>query len=151
EAGLEEAMTHINYSSVRATNGWTLSGTNYTKQRTFGDGYYLVNISTNSAPVITSQGFVHAPLLTNTYVSRTVVVTCFKQNPGDYAILAKGAVSFTGNSVVDSFNSSDTNYSTLGQYDSNKREANARLYSNSGAAGAVSIGTAIVYGSADTA
>src|SRR5438552_19173308 len=38
EAGIEEAMTHINFDHPWATNGWTLSGTNYTKQRTFGKG-----------------------------------------------------------------------------------------------------------------
>src|SRR2546425_1109393 len=81
EAGLEEAMAHLNYDSSWGTNGWTLSGTNYVKQRTFGDGYYLVKLSTNYPPVIISQGFVRAPLLTNTYVSRSVAGTCFSRNP----------------------------------------------------------------------
>ena len=150
EAGLEEAMAHLNYDSSWGTNGWTLSGTNYVKQRTFGDGYYLVKLSTNYPPVIVSQGFVRAPLLTNTYVSRSVAVTCFRRNPADYAILSRGQISFTGNSLVDSYDSSNPLYSTLGQYDPLKREDHGKVYSNSGAVGAISVGNGTVYGNVDT-
>src|SRR5439155_14719865 len=62
EAGIEEALTHLNYTpATHQTNGWTLSGTNYSRQRDFGDGYYVVQISTNEPPVITVQGYVRAP------------------------------------------------------------------------------------------
>src|SRR5439155_23077183 len=58
EAGIEEALAYLNFSPSRTTNGWTLSGTNYLKQRTFGSGYYLVKVSTNDPPIIMAQGFV---------------------------------------------------------------------------------------------
>jgi hypothetical protein len=51
---------------------------------------------------------------------------------------------------VDSFDSSDPNYSTGGQYDPTKRSANALLLSNSTNSAAISLGTATIYGSVDT-
>jgi len=150
EAGLEEALVHLNFSPTRTTNGWTLNNTNYVKQRTFGDGYYLVKVSTDEPPIIISQGFVRAPLQNNIYISRSVVVTCFKTYPSSGGILAKGGVTFKGGAIVDSYNSSDPLYSTLGQYDVSKREDHATIQSNSGAAGAVTVGPANVWGSVAT-
>src|SRR5687767_4203269 len=41
EAGVEEAMAHINSRPRRIwTNGWTVSGTNVYKRRNVGDGYF---------------------------------------------------------------------------------------------------------------
>ena len=150
EAGIEEALVHLNFSTSRTTNGWSLSNTNYIKERTFGDGYYVVKVSTNEPPVIVSQGFVRAPFQTNIYVSRSVVVTCSK-NPGSAAILAKGAITLSGSPSVDSFDSSNPLYSTLGIYDASKKEDHASVQSNSGAVGTISAGgSSQIYGSVAT-
>src|SRR6185503_15410399 len=51
EAGLEEALVHINDSSDAAwdDNGWSWDATAqvFTKQRSIGGGYFKVNIATN--------------------------------------------------------------------------------------------------------
>src|SRR5688572_33020273 len=62
EAGIEEAFTHLRYSPTnRASNGWTLVGTNYTKRRTIGSAWYEVGISTNYDPIIVALGGTRAP------------------------------------------------------------------------------------------
>src|SRR5687768_10964291 len=78
EAGIEEAFTHLKYCPTnRASNGWTLNGTNYTKGRTNNDSswYYHVSISTNYEPTIVARGGIRAPLQANNYIVRTVRVT----------------------------------------------------------------------------
>src|SRR5205823_697744 len=69
------------------------------------------------------------------------------------AIAAKGTITMSGGSVVDSFNSSNTNYSTGGMYDPAKRRANGSVVTDSTATGAhpaINVGTAHNYGTADT-
>src|SRR5688500_2130385 len=75
--GHEEAIAHLNANPTNlTTDGWTLSQPNYVKQRTIGDGYYSVPMSTNPGlVVVNAQGFVRAPLQTGAYVPRSVRVT----------------------------------------------------------------------------
>jgi hypothetical protein len=143
EAGIEEAMAHLNSGQDRAADGWTLNGTVYVKQRTFGDGSYSVSIDTNPAPTILSAGFARMPP-GNTYISRTVAVSCRRQSSG-VGILAKTKITLSGtNSIVDSFDSTVAPYSFL------THKAGAVLMSNGGTTGSVDIGTAQVYGKAAT-
>jgi hypothetical protein len=72
EAGIEEAMAHLNYNSNRAVSGWVLVGTNFSKGRGITGGRYDVTISTNNLkPVITSKATVSVPLSTNKII-RTI-------------------------------------------------------------------------------
>jgi hypothetical protein len=143
EAGVEEALAHLNSGQDRAADGWTLNGIVYVKQRTFGDGSYTVSIDTNLAPTILSAGSARMPP-GHTYISRTVTVTCRKQSSGA-GILAKTKITLSGtNSIVDSFDSRVGPYSFLTHKDG------AVLMSNGGTAGSVDIGTAQVYGKAAT-
>jgi hypothetical protein len=142
EAGVEEAMAHLNSGQDRAADGWTLNGSGYSKQRTFGDGSYTVSISTNAAPTIISTGSARVPPGTN-YISRTVAVSCRKQTSA-VGILAKSKITFSGTSIVDSFDSRVGPYSLLTHKDG------AVLMCNGGTNGSVDIGTAQVYGKAAT-
>jgi len=71
EAGMEEAMAHLNLhgsSNLLCESNWQLIGTKYVTERSLGDGYYVVSIDnwipgTNCTPVIESRGFVTPPVL----------------------------------------------------------------------------------------
>src|SRR3954463_13094446 len=76
EAGVEEAMAHINYSGTTsnfAINGWTLSGGAYRKQRDINGGFVRMAIDTAIPPTIVVTGFLRGPVQTN-YVTRAVQV-----------------------------------------------------------------------------
>jgi len=156
EGGIEEALTHLNDDTNSMTaNYWTSFTTNgnvlYQKTRTNDDGsYYFVTISNALTlnPAIYSQGFVPAPLGQG-YISRLVQVLLITSTTFGKAIQARGAIDLSGQSMVDSFDSSDTNYSTLGQYDLTKHKANGSVVSNSRNNPAINVGTGHIYGSAD--
>src|ERR1051326_7724317 len=66
EAGVEEAMAHLNSDTNRGASGWTLVGTNYVKSRTIWGVRYDLTVSTNFLkPVITSKAYVAVPMSTN--------------------------------------------------------------------------------------
>jgi hypothetical protein len=133
EAGIEEAMTHINSGITNfACNGWILSGAVYAKQRNLGDGYFYATISAAQPPTLVSIGFARIPTQTN-YTQRTVMVTTKKGFP-NFAILAKESVDLNGGIHVDSFDSSNPLYSTFGLYDPMKARDQARVGCNSTAA-----------------
>src|SRR5262245_55747590 len=64
EAGVEEALTHLNRNGTNALNlnlaadGWTLQGGLYTKQSYVGENYYVVTLKYDARPEIVSQGYV---------------------------------------------------------------------------------------------
>jgi hypothetical protein len=156
EAGLEEAFTHLHDDTALTNNGWTaqLNGGNlvYQKRRNFTNdsAYCLVTISNApAAPVIYSQGYVLAPVGTN-YISRQVRVATTNPAVFTHAIAAKGAITLSGGSTVDSFNSANPLYSTNGMYIASRSEANGGIVTDSTASPAISVGTANVYGKVDT-
>ena len=162
EAGIEEACTQLNeYSLIGSTlacNGWTNSVVNthnlYSKRRDFADGSYcLVTISNvdtlpPTTPVVLSQGFVPGPYQDG-YISRTVQVRLTNSPAFTRAIAAKGMVDLSGQAVVDSFDSSSTNYSTGGAYDSSKRKSNGSVVTNSKGNPAIDVGNGHIYGTTD--
>ena len=147
EAGLEEALAHLNANSKQKNLqccGWSWSGTKFIQQRNWGDGYYVVSITSNRHPVIVSRGFAPIPLTTN-YLSRTVMVTC--TNLGGGGVTVKSKVDLNGNSIViDSFDSTDPSSSTAGIYDPAKRRDGARVKSELGIQNAVNVGNADIWG-----
>jgi hypothetical protein len=158
EAGIEEGFTHLQDDSNALTaNGWaagTVGGQPVvTKSRTFPDGsYFSVALYTalKNSPLIYSSGFVPAPLGPG-YISRTVRVVVTNQATFANAIQAKSTLTLSGSSVVDSFDSSNTNGSTGGLYDPAKRTANANVVTDSQAKPAVTLGnSAHIYGQLDT-
>src|SRR5438876_814444 len=82
EAGIEEALTHLNDDTILASNNWTSQERNgrtvYRKRRDFASalGYFSVTISNSSsgAPVIFSQASTRSPLGAG-QITRTIRVT----------------------------------------------------------------------------
>jgi hypothetical protein len=146
EAGIEEALSHLTLDGNNVNNGWTISGTNYSKRRDFSSCYYFVQISTNEPPVIISQGSVLAPTLTTQYISRKVKVIAQKSGGAGFGILSKTAINLGSDFKIDSFDSTDLAASTLGLYDAAKRKDNGGLGSISTTAGAIQIADSQIYG-----
>ena len=131
EAGVEEALTHLQDDSSVSANGWTAGTVGglpvYLKQRNFTNGSYysitLYNANSNN-PIIYSTGFVPVPLSANNYISRTVKVTGARPTSTSTNTVGFAAIQdiqMVGNGLaVDSFNSGDPALSTSGQYDSTK-------------------------------
>ena len=156
EAGVEEAMAHLNYNTNRNSRGWTLVGTNYMKSRVMAGARYEVAISTNFLrPVIVSKAYIGVPNSTS-IVSRAIRVACTNRNVAIKGMLAKGKIYFGGNVVADSFDSTSTNKSTGGLYDPAKKQDNGYVGSNGSAAaiieanGSVQLAGSVATGPAGT-
>src|SRR4051812_9164719 len=148
EAGVEEALAHINHiltTSNFAINGWALVNTNYIKTRTNQDAICEMNISGDVQPVITVKASILAPVQTN-YISRSVRVKTKFNRRFPQAVLAKGAITIGGSGVIDSYDSTNSLYSTGGKYDPAKRHDQATIATDAKTAGAISVGSATVYG-----
>jgi hypothetical protein len=151
EAGVEEALAHLNYESNKVASGWVLVGTNYTKSRNFAGSRYEVTISTNNLkPVILSKGYVTAPLSTN-MIRRAIRVACTNRNTAIKGMLAKGKMTFGGDVIADSFDSTDASASTGGTYDPAKKKANGYLGTNGKSSSIIEVsGSVQLYGSVAT-
>jgi hypothetical protein len=154
EAGIEEAFTHLKDDTNMTSNGWSSSGSGstitYQKIRTNSDGsYYVVTISNRSTiPIIYSQGFVPAPLKQG-YISRRVMVTCATAGNSLFskAILSRSTINFAGDMQINSYDSSNTNYSNPdGTYNTNKTLANGWIAAMASSGQAIDIAGAKIYG-----
>jgi Tfp pilus assembly protein PilX len=134
EAGVEEGLAQMNASPDDfSNNGWTVSSNKYGPQiRSFNGGTYGVVLLTNPSPTVYSTGNVTAPIL-GTVIKRTVRVTTQKLSYFNVGLGAVGNIDMNGNGMVtDSYNSHNTNLSTLGQYDPNKTSTNGDVASVGG-------------------
>jgi hypothetical protein len=139
EAGVEEAMAQLNPSALlfstnidRGANGWTLGsdGMYHAARRTLQDGFYDVAVTADTFPDIYATGYVTIPTLSAT-VARTVKVTTGICSIFRGGLAARVNIDLKGNYItVDSFNSSDPNYSTGGLYDKAKRKAGGDVACN---------------------
>jgi hypothetical protein len=151
EAGVEEAMAHINSRpSSLATNGWAISGSKFVKSRNIGSGYFFTEITATKPPVIRSIGFGRIPLQTN-FTSRAILVTT-RPGPPAWGIVARNNITLGGlSALVDSFDSSDPRYSGPGGvYDPLRRLDRAGVATLSSNRPAIDTGTAKIYGSVAT-
>jgi hypothetical protein len=165
EAGIEEAMTHINRSGLDnlESAGWVVTADGYTKTRFIGDNYYTVMISTENPPNIVSEGYVPVPLSPaaplaflaslvssepcGQYVRRRARVTTRRDGLWTKAMVAKGDINLMGNNVnTDSFDSEDPNFSTGGLYDVTKRKAGGDVATNSDMVDSLNVGNADIWG-----
>lgn len=152
EAGLEDALAHLNYSGTTnlGSDGWTATLTNYWRSNSMSGGYYYATISTSLPPVITSRGNIFDATKSN-YLARTVQITTKLNGQFPNALLARNSINFgTGVEHVDSFNSTNSSFSTGGQYDSTKAEANANVDVVSGTTAAIKVGNSLIDGNVDT-
>ena len=155
EAGVEEAMAHMNFRGTPAPNfainGWVLSNNAYRKQRALNGGVMEMAISNVSPPIITVRGFLRAPISSSNIV-RTVRVQTKVNRMFPNAMLARGSITMGGNGTrIDSYNSTNTLESTSGQYDPLKATDDAIVTSLATNAGAISVGNVSVYGQVATA
>jgi len=150
EAGIEEAMAHINSRATMGwdVNGWTNSGSNFVKTRVLGDDYFYTAISTTRPPTIISVGYGRIPTQTN-YLKRTVLVRTTSRING-FGVISKSTISIVGSAMINSFDSSDPLYSTGGIYDPLKPKDGALVASNSGLQPAIDTGSGQIYGSVAT-
>src|SRR6266545_3176776 len=145
EAGIEEALTHLNDDSSLTANNWTSQQINgqtvYQKRRDFvGDGsYYRVTISNaDISPVIFSDASSRAPLGRGN-VTRSVRVTTAPNGLYRPAIFVKQGINLGNDFLLDSFDSTNPANSTNGKYDPAKAKANGNLASISTALGAINV------------
>lgn len=160
EAGLEEGITQLNWTLGLNldTNGWTMisgkkgkngNGTYVKIRQLTADSYYKVSIyENNKRPTVTSIGYARAPLSTN-YISRTLVADLTKTNViFTKAMIARKHIRCGKGTVIDSFDSSDNNYSASGKYVASKRKATASVAATSNKKNAIKIDNTKVYGDA---
>jgi Tfp pilus assembly protein PilX len=157
EAGVEEGMAHLNSGVIApnlAANTWqAIAPGIFQKTNNVGTNYSVVLIkvppaTTDPNPTIVSTGYMPVPL-SNQKVSRTVQVRTKPKPdlPLPAAMVVSTSVSFNGfNISTDSFNSTDTNYSTGGTYDPAKASDKGNVVSLSTVPGSVQIGNAKVKG-----
>lgn len=153
EAGVEEAMAHLNSGNPITANGWTATTLGgqpvHVKKRTMPDGgYFNVTIydGLTSNPIIYSQGFMPSPLEKNKYISRLVKVSTAKPSSmWSQAISTSGKVHLANNTVVDGFDSTKGPYHVI-----SNRVANGSIASGDKSTGAVDVNGAHVYGSVNT-
>jgi len=161
EAGVEEAMAHLNSGVTLKNlgiNSWKdLGGGVYEKTTVLGDSYAVVDIKippavTVSNPVVVATGYVPGPI-SRPKLSRTVQVGT-KGKP--VTVIPGGmVVSSTidlrgGGIVIDSFDSSNTNYSTAGRYDPKKARDRAQVTTLSSIGNDITLGNASVKGTVHT-
>ncbi len=133
EAGVEEALEHITWTggSNLTANSWSLSGTNYTKNRTLSAGRYQVAVSSNSGTfVVQSTGYVPLPSGSSGEISRTVRAVAARRYT-HRGFFFRDSVDLSSSVYIDSFDSSDPLYSTNGLYVGARAKANAVVASNS--------------------
>jgi hypothetical protein len=155
ESGVEEALTQLYYTGTNSPgNGWErVSDKLYRKSRAVAaDGsYYTVSILLSNKPVVTSTGYVPAPVAVTNILNRTVQVKLFKSPYSRGGLTARGTITFTGGAYLDSFDSADPNYSSNGVYTVSKRKDNGLASANANIPGAISMaGGTGIYGSAST-
>jgi len=163
EAGIEEGLAQLNAAGVSTnnlgTNGWTdLGGGTYRKTNSVGGNSYVASILispavTNPYPVVVSTGYVAGPISGPALVRSVRLNTRPRPALGvGSGIVMKSTVDFSGQGVtVDSFNSSNTNYSTGGLYDPAKARDQAIVTSLSNATNAISLGNGDIEGTVHTA
>jgi hypothetical protein len=170
EAGLEEGLQQLNNNTWNLTaDGWTGNNGVYSFTRTLFDANsYTVTIDMSADPfhpTIISRAYVSLAAITvspplaaiglpgptpNT-VARAVRVRCARGNLLIKGMVAKHTIDMNGNDILtDSFDSSDPNWSTAGQYDPNKTRANGDIATNDGLRNSLSTGNANIYGHAVT-
>ena len=170
EAGVEEALAHLNKNGVTniAADGWSLtSASQYSKTTAVGDSSYTATIIVTNAsqPQILAVGTVPAPLASAgptpllaavgtgplaanaSTITRRVRVTTMNNALYAKGMVAINDINWVGNIMSDSFDSTDPTYSTQGRYDMTKRKANGSVASNSGN---VSMGGGTIYGGVST-
>jgi hypothetical protein len=156
EAGIEEAMAHLNYNTTNRTrDGWTSVGTNVVIEKFIGANKYKTWVQatnlhpTNDRPVIKAEGWVVHPK-TGQFLPRPRVVQVTTTNDAIFAkgLVAKGQIDLGGNNIrSDSYDSTIGAYNTGGRYDPAKFRDKGDVATNGKL---INVGNADIYGRAST-
>ena len=176
EAGLEEALAHLNMHGTSNLNcaGWSQSGSTYSITRAVGQDYYLARIvnyvsgASNNAPDIEAFGYTAMPITASVapsmpphallasaivsagpvnYLGRGVRLTTRRDSLFAKGLVAKDQIDMNGNNVTtDSFDSMDPSYSTNGLYTSSNRKDNGDVATNSSLTNSLNVGNANIRG-----
>jgi hypothetical protein len=154
EAGVEEALAHINHMSTSntfAVNGWTLSGGYYRKQRVINGGTNRMVVDNNMPPMITVTSILSAPVQATSLKRVVQVKTRFNQKFA-YGVLSRGIVDLGGGGRVDSFDSTQPGVESdaSGYYNTAYADDEATVVTASQSTGNMTIGNGTVYGSVAT-
>jgi hypothetical protein len=158
------------WTNTAASNGWSLTNGVYILTRTvFRSNYYTVTVAISSGtPTITSLGVTPMSSVPWSYscapqpflaaagvglggtagnLYREIQVQTINSALFSAAIVTKSNFSMNGNNtLVDSFDSSSSLYSTLGQYVVSKRKANGTIATDASVVGDISLGNGNIYG-----
>lgn len=103
--------------------------------------------SSATGPFLAQLGVAGQTSSTTATMGRKVQIQTTLNSLFTAAVITKSNFNMNGNNtLVDSFDSSNNLYSTLGQYDSTKRKANGTIATDSGVIGDISIGQGNIYG-----
>ena len=153
EAGIEEAMAHINHISTLSNNfninGWRRDGTHFKKELYINGGTCEMDIDNGLPPIITVRGSLKEPI-GNGNVTRVVKVRTKMNQRFPAAILARGTVNLNGSGRVDSFNSTNMAESLNGQYNIARATDRALVGTTLRTPLAIDVGTMSLYGSGAT-
>jgi hypothetical protein len=157
EAGIEEACSQVN-RNTNGPNAWAYDGwvfnTNtsaYNKTRFLSDGYYSVDLNGWPGGIVAMTSTGYGCWTGSNYITRRVQVTA--QTPAPYypSGLIANNITFNGNFMADSFDSSTNLYSTAGLYDPKKATDHALIATPPGSTGFVITGTVRINGFVATA
>ena len=156
EAGIEEAMAHLNRNRTNRTrDNWTLDGTNnwVVKEKTIGINKFKTYVeATAEFPRIVSEGWVINPQ-SGTFLPKPRVVRVSTTNDAIFAkgLVAKGRIDLSGNGIAtDSYDSLNPAHSTGGMYDATKRRDKGDIATNSSIDGDINVWNTEIYGKAST-
>jgi hypothetical protein len=138
EAGVEEALAHLNTGSSFFslppinTDGWTTAGTRVVAPRRFlGSNYYDASIVVATNPIIYVTGYTRVPI-SGKILARTLRVKTAPMPLITSAMVAMTNIALSGTGIeTDSYDSTDPNKSTNGDYDPAKAQAKGDLVTNS--------------------
>jgi hypothetical protein len=171
EAGIEDGLEQINVNSGTSlgSDGWSASGSVYTKTYQIMNGSYTATITPNPADWVNpysvtsvanvdpgGQGLlaaigVNGNSTTTPTVARAVKVTVTRGNLLIKGMVARHRIDMHGNGIMtDSFDSTDPSYSTSGRYDSSKTKANGDVATNDSITNSIGAGNANIYGHVNT-
>jgi hypothetical protein len=154
EAGIEEAITHINVNGIGGigNDAWIISQNgDYKKNRTFDNATLEISIDPSSPPIIVSKASFTTPY-SDGLVTRSVRCGTSRQSLFMKGMVAKGTIDLNGNNILsDSYNSSVPSMSGPGgTYDPNKRSDKGDVATNSGLINSLSLGNATIFGKVST-
>lgn len=162
EAGIEEAMQHINSNTNLSLDGWTKSGSKYSKTQTLdSESSYsvIIDMTSSTAPSIQALASINSTVLAmsgqtplfaqasapvSTPIQRAARITAGKNSLFHLAMVAKRTIDMNGNDILtDSF---DSTTALNGRYSPTIARDHGDVASNTNIVNSIKVGNANIYG-----